>query len=92
MARITFVDRVSKTCYEYIMNCFEIDECEAILVDARGGTGRTYLENTILASVRLMGPETVALAVAASGIAAMLLLQGRTFHSRFKAKPLISKR
>ena len=61
----------------------------AILVDARGGTGKTFILNTLLAAVRTMNevwstPE-VALAVASSGIAATLLKGGRTFHSRFKA-------
>ena len=61
-------------------------------LDARGGTGKTFLLNTLLAAVRTMSDsKQVALAVASSGIAATLLLQGRTFHSRFKA-PLKPKK
>ena len=55
----------------------------AVFVDAPGGTGKTYTLNAILTTVRAEG--LVALAVAHSGIAATLLQNGRTFHSRFKA-------
>ena len=55
-------------------------------VNARSGTGKTYLLNAILAFARSSGSEiTPALAVATSGIAATQLSNGRTFHSRFKA-------
>ena len=55
----------------------------AVFVDAPGGTGKTFTFNTLLAAVRAQ--NLVALAVAFSGIAATLLNNGRTFHSRFKA-------
>jgi hypothetical protein len=59
----------------------------AVFLDARGGTGKTYTLNTLLAAARTLerNENAVALAVASSGIAATLLLGGRTFHSRFKA-------
>lgn len=47
-----------------------------------GGTGKTYLWRTILARVRTEG--MIALSVASSGIAALLLPGGRTAHSRFR--------
>ena len=59
-----------------------------LFIDARGGTGKTFVMNTILAAVRLIEAEkggSVALAVGTTGIAANLLHLGRTFHSRFKA-------
>ena len=52
-----------------------------IFLDAPGGTGKTFLLNTILAKVRLGGK--IALASASSGIAATLLKGGRTAHSTF---------
>ena len=55
----------------------------ALFMDAPGGTGKTFTLNTLLAVVR--SQNLVALAVAFSGIAATLLDNGRTFHSRFKA-------
>jgi len=51
-------------------------------IDGPGGTGKTFVENLILAKVRSSGG--VALSVASSGIAAILLDGGRTSHSRFK--------
>ena len=55
-------------------------------IDARGGCGKTYLLNAILAATRSLEPGgCVALAMATTGIAANLLELGRTFHSRMKA-------
>jgi len=51
-------------------------------VDAPGGCGKTFTFNLLLAAVRSQGH--VALAVATSGIAALLLDGGTTAHSRFK--------
>ena len=54
----------------------------AFFVSGPGGTGKTHVYSLLLASVRLQG--RVALAVASSGVAA-LLLEGGTFgHARFK--------
>ena len=56
----------------------------------KGGCGKTFLLNAILASVRSLEPDgCVALAMATTGIAANLLSLGRTFHSRLKA-PLVA--
>ena len=55
-------------------------------IDARGGTGKTYLLNAILAFARSSKNFiTPAIGVATSGIAATQLSNGRTFHSRFRA-------
>jgi hypothetical protein len=51
-------------------------------VDAPGGTGKTYCFNGLLSHVR--GEGEIAIAVASSGIAALLLYKGRTCHSRLK--------
>ena len=55
-----------------------------LFVDARGGTGKTFVLNGILAAVRTMNGGSIALAVGSTGIAANLLHLGRTLHSRFK--------
>ena len=55
-----------------------------LFIDARGGTGKTYVLNAILTAVRIMEGGSIALAVGSTGIAANLLQLGRTFHSRFK--------
>ena len=55
---------------------------QLFFLDGYGGTGKTMLQNTVLKRVRNDGK--VALAVASSGIAPILLSGGRTAHSRFK--------
>ncbi len=64
-----------------------------LFIDARGGTGRTHLLNALLALARLSDNSCVspALAVATSGIAAIQLHGGRTFHSHFKALTCLSE-
>jgi hypothetical protein len=47
-----------------------------------GGTGKTFLWTTLAS--RLRGEGKIVLAVASSGIAALLLPGGRTAHSRFR--------
>ncbi|XP_061515602.1 uncharacterized protein LOC133393679 [Anopheles gambiae] len=51
-------------------------------LDGPGGTGKSFLVEKILAHVRRCGE--IALATAASGIAALLLTGGKTVHSTFK--------
>ena len=51
-------------------------------LDGPGGSGKTYLYETLLSTVR--GRGQIALAIASIGIAANLLSGGRTSHSQFK--------
>nr|BAD01692.1 helicase-like protein [Oryza sativa Japonica Group]BAD03910.1 helicase-like protein [Oryza sativa Japonica Group] len=51
-------------------------------VSGHGGTGKTFLWNTIIAKLR--SQNKIVLAVASSGVASLLLPRGRTTHSRFK--------
>ncbi|GMF48328.1 unnamed protein product [Phytophthora fragariaefolia] len=51
-------------------------------IDGPGGTGKSTLLRHILAKVHLAGK--IAIAVASSGIASLLLMGGRTAHSTFK--------
>nr|XP_043638232.1 uncharacterized protein LOC122609239 [Erigeron canadensis] len=53
-----------------------------LFIYGHGGTGKTFLWRTIISALR--SRRKVVLAVAASGIAALLLPGGRTAHSRFK--------
>ena len=55
-----------------------------IFIDARGGTGKTFVMNRLLYYVRTLQRDSVALSVAFTGIAAQLLQGGRTFNARFK--------
>jgi hypothetical protein len=77
-----------KIVFDDVMDSVLKQETLALFIDARGGTGKTFVLNTILAAVRLIDEDidgTVALATGTTGIASNLLLLGRTFHSRFKA-------
>jgi ATP-dependent exoDNAse (exonuclease V) alpha subunit len=53
----------------------------SFFVDGPGGTGKTYMFESIAASVRMQ--NKIVLTVASSGIASNLLLGSRTAHSRF---------
>ena len=81
----TFTEE-QKTVFQTIMDAVKNEEPLQAFIDARGGCGKTYLLNTILAAVRSLEPQgCTALAMATTGIAANLLELGRTFHSRMKA-------
>jgi len=55
---------------------------KVFFVDGQGGAGKTFIYNVLLAAVRSRGQ--VALAMASSGIAALLLDGGTTAHFRLK--------
>ena len=67
--------------YHSILNSIENDKGVTFFIDAPGGTGKTFLINLLLAKVRQK--KNIALAVASSGVAAVLLNGGRTVHSMF---------
>ncbi len=65
------------------------EQDKAYFIDGPGGTGKTTLFNALLSYVRSLpadqtsGDRPIAVACAASGIAAILLAGGRTSHNRF---------
>ena len=67
--------------YNSIMEAVATERGGMFFVYGHGGTGKTYLYRTILSGIRSKGK--IALAVASSGIGALLLPGGRTAHSRF---------
>ncbi len=66
-----------------VMESVEQRLCKMTAVDASGGTWKTFTLSHILDKVRVQ--SRVALATAAIGIAATLLPEGTTFHSRLGA-------
>ena len=64
------------------MTAIERKESMIFFVDRTGGTRKTFLYHTMLATLRKAGH--IVIATATSGIAATLLHGGRTAHSRFK--------
>lgn len=67
---------------EAIWDAISQSNGQLFFLDGYGGTGKTMLQNTVLRRVR--HESNVAIAVASSGIASILLQGGRTAHSRFK--------
>jgi hypothetical protein len=67
--------------YTSVMSSVTAQEGRLFFLDGPGGTGKTFVENLLLSRVRSQGE--IALAVASSGIAALLLNGGRTAHSMF---------
>ncbi|KAK2436868.1 ATP-dependent DNA helicase pif1 [Trifolium repens] len=68
--------------FKTIMDVIDRKQSEVFFIDGPGGTGKTFLYRTIMASLRSRGQ--IVIATASSGIAATLLPGGRTAHSRFK--------
>ena len=73
-----------KRIYEKILINIEHKEQTLMFIDARGGCGKTFLLNTVLAAVRLSEENAIAIASATTGIAAILLDLGGTMHSKLK--------
>jgi hypothetical protein len=71
-----------KAIFDTVTAAVESGNGGLFFIDGPGGTGKTFVENVLLAYVR--SRRHVALAVASSGIASILLEGGRTSHSRFK--------
>jgi hypothetical protein len=68
--------------YNNVMQIVDRTKQEVLFVSGHGGTGKTFLWRTVIAKLRSQG--MIVLAVASSGVAALLLPGGRTAHSRFK--------
>lgn len=81
-SRISMLNIGQRQVYNDIIEKINSDVGAIIFLEAPGGTGKTFLLNLILATLRK--ENKIALAVASSGIAATLLDGGRTAHSTFK--------
>lgn len=68
--------------YTEILNSVNNHKGGLFFVYGHGGTGKTFLWQTIIAKLRSEG--RIVLAVASSGIASLLIEGGRTAHSRFR--------
>ncbi len=71
-----------RNAYKIILNVVTNKEGKLFFVYGSGGTNKTFVWTTFLS--RLRGQGKIMLAVASSRIASLLLLGGRTAHSRFK--------
>lgn len=72
-----FIDEISN-----LVEKFDVNSSNAYFLDGPGGTGKTFVYQCLIEICKERGHEFIA--VAWTGIAAMLLPEGRTVHSRFK--------
>lgn len=68
--------------YQQIISSVETQSGQTFFLNGPGGTGKTFVYNTVCNTVRSHG--WIVLCVASSGIASLLLSGGRTAHSMFK--------
>ncbi len=71
-----------RNAYETILNAVTNKDGKLFFVHGNGGTSKTFVWTTLLSL--LQGQGKIVLAVASLRIASLLLLGGRTAHSRFK--------
>jgi hypothetical protein len=79
---IDILNQNQRIIFDEIINTIEKKESKLFFIDGPGGTGKTFLYNTLLDYVRSKG--MIAIALASSGLASLLLKKGRTAHSRLK--------
>jgi hypothetical protein len=79
---MTQLNTCQKNVYDHVIKIIEERKSATLFVHGSGGTGKTFLWHTIISKLRSEGK--IVLAVASSGIASLLLPNGRTAHSRFK--------
>jgi len=73
--------------YDTIMNRVDDKKPGLFFLYGYGGTGKTYIWRSLAAAIRSRGE--IVIAVASSGIAALLIAGGRTAHSRFNIPIII---
>jgi len=71
-----------RAAYNGVIDAYATHHAKVIFINGPGGTGKTYIENLILNTVRSRGD--IALVVASSGIVALLLSGKQTAHSYLK--------
>jgi hypothetical protein len=87
--RDTFTDEQSAV-FENVISALENPvpgESKLRFIDGPGGTGKSYLNNVMLDYVRSKGH--IALGVSSSGVASILLHDGKTAHSQKKTLKIV---
>ncbi|KAG2680460.1 hypothetical protein I3760_11G100400 [Carya illinoinensis] len=82
MAASQSLNNKQQHVYNAVMEKVFANQNAAFFVDGTGGIGKTSLYKALLTTVR--SRKLIALATASSGIAASIVLGGRTTYSRFK--------
>ncbi|XP_074355163.1 uncharacterized protein LOC141693869 [Apium graveolens] len=76
------LNQFQKGAYDVILHSVQNDEGRLFFISGHGGTGKTFLWNTITSKLR--SESLIVPPVATSGLASLLLPNGRTTHSRFR--------
>jgi len=71
-----------RNAYKTILNVVTNKDGKLFFVYGNGGTGKTFVWTMLLSC--LQGQGKIVLAIASSRIASLLLLGGKTAHSRFQ--------
>jgi hypothetical protein len=79
---IAWLNNEQHHAFESIINTVLSNNAGFFFVSGYGGTGKTFLWNTII--TYLCGHKKIVLSIASSGVVTLLLLGGRTAHSRFR--------
>jgi hypothetical protein len=82
LAKANTLNIAQRAVFEEVLKHISEKKGGVFFVDGPAGSGKTYLYDCLLSYVRSL--NQIALAVASSGIAALLLRGGRTAHSHFK--------
>ena len=80
--RILTLNQDQHAVFNAIVNAVETKFGQCFFLHGSGGTGKTYVYNTLC--YFLCGQNKIVLCVAPSGIVSLLLIGGRTLHSAFK--------
>jgi hypothetical protein len=80
--RLPCLNADQRNAYNWIIASVENNEGRLFFLNGPGGTGKTFVYNTICAKLRSEG--MIILCVSSSGISALLIQGGRTAHSVFK--------
>jgi len=83
--QVSILNDEQRRFYDEVLACHEDPDPtvgRAFFMDSPGGCGKTFMFNLLLSAIRTR--KEVALAVASSGVASLLLEGGTTAHSRFK--------
>uniref|UniRef100_A0A803PDK8 ATP-dependent DNA helicase n=1 Tax=Cannabis sativa TaxID=3483 RepID=A0A803PDK8_CANSA len=89
LSLVSLLNVEQKNAYDIIVERVMTMKGGIFFVDGPGGTGKTFLYKSILATIR--SQHLIALATASSGVAASVLPGGRTAHSRFKIPLAVDK-
>ena len=80
--RVPQLNAEQRHAHDRIVSSVETHTSQIFFLNGPGGTGKTFVYNTICNTIRSKG--WIVLCVASSGIAALLLRGGHTAHSMFK--------